>query len=75
MTDKKIKEYLDRAEKILRVKLPHGEIMVGVIEIAKMIQLEEHRGVQPKMLEMNYRDPLEVYKEITDIDIQRNNLL
>ena len=53
MTDKKIEEYLDRAEKILRAKLPHGdnygELIVGTVEIAKMIQLEEHREQYPRI--------------------------
>ena len=47
MTDKKIEEYLDRAKVLLNNALPHGdnygEFIIGTVEIAKMIQLEEHR--------------------------------
>lgn len=50
--DKKIEEYLERAKKIARN--PYDDI--AVIEIAKMIQLEEHREQYPN----NY--PIEASK-------------
>ena len=45
MTDKKIEEYLERAEKILKNHKPDYKLHSNqdTIEIAKMIQLEEHR--------------------------------
>ena len=45
-TDKKIEEYLERAEKILINYKPDYKLHSNqdTIEIAKMIQLEEHRG-------------------------------
>lgn len=50
--DEKVENYLDRAKEILKDKLPHGdnysELIVGTVEIAKMIQLEEHN--QPKII-------------------------
>ena len=49
-TDKKIEEYLERARTIIdKIEKPkekdeyHFELDLIVIEIAKMIQLEEHR--------------------------------
>ncbi len=43
-TDKKIEEYLERAEKIVRDWEFETNVQNEVLEIAKMIQLEEHRA-------------------------------
>lgn len=48
MTDKKIEEYLERAEKVAEKN--QNYISRDFIEIAKMIQLEEH---QREFIELN----------------------
>ena len=90
MTDKKIEDYLERAKVLLNNVLPHGdnygEFIIGTVEIAKMIQLEEHReqiGItsEKDMLSV-MRDNLDYHKtfakhkaEIDEIEMQRNNPL
>ena len=49
MTDKKIEEYLERAEKIAE-KNYNVIFSKNIIEIAKMIQLEEH---QQEFIDLN----------------------
>lgn len=48
MTDKKIEDYLERAEKIAE-KNYNIIFAKDIIEIAKMIQLEEHREQYPRI--------------------------
>ncbi len=93
MTDKKIEDYLERARTIIdKIEKPkekdeyHFELDLIVIEIAKMIQLEEHREqieITPEkdMLSV-MRDNLDYHKtfakhkaEIDEIETQRKNPL
>lgn len=57
MTDKKIEDYLERARTIVdKIEKPkekdeyHFELDLIIIEIAKMIQLEEHREIQVEFI-------------------------
>ena len=91
-TDKKVEEYLERAmsiEKKIWTTVnaeEFGSYQKTIVEIAKMIQLEEHREqieITPEkdMLSV-MRDNLDYHKtfakhkaEIDEIEMQRNNPL